>query len=139
MDYVENEFLNQRYSILSPTSTRKMKIYAVVPAAYYPTPQKENYQEGFIIRAFAKRISDDNSGIIEVEEGQLFTLKQNIFYKTTVIKWRITGDKYNIMDGNRVDVTGASEYNYDQRTRANNIIPGIVDKLPDLLQFYRLT
>ena len=139
MDYQEDEFLNKRYSILSPRTTRRIKTYAVVPAPYVPNPKKEDYQRGLIIRAFAKRIPDENSGIIEVEEGLLFTLKQNIFYKTVVINWKLTGSKYNIMDMTKVDVEGVYEYNANQRMLAANIIPGIIDKLPDPLQFYRLT
>jgi hypothetical protein len=139
MDYEENDFLNRRYSILSPNSTRKLRGYVVVPGAYFPIPKTEDYQRGFIIRAFTKLISDENSSIIEVDEGQVFSLKQNIFYKTVVLNWRLTGSKYNILDESGGEIEGVSEYNGIQRAHANRILPGVVDKLYDLLQFYRLT
>jgi hypothetical protein len=139
MEYQEDEFLNKRYSILSPRTTRRIKTYATVPTPYFPNPEKQDYTRGLIIRAFAKRISDANSGIIEIDEGQLFTLKQNIFYKTTVIEWKITGVKYNITEAGNVEVGGAYEHNDTQRITADNIIPGMIDKLSDPLQFYRLT
>lgn len=139
MEYDENNFLNKRYSILSPNSTRKLKGYVVVPSAYFPTPRKEDYDKGSIIRAFTKRISDANSSIIEVEEGQVFGLKGNIFYKTVVLNWKITGTKYSIVDESGNEIEGVSEYNGIQRATANRLLPGVADKLPDLLQFYKLT
>ena len=139
MEFEENDFLNRRYSILSPNSTRKLKGYVVVPGAYFPTPKKEDYQRGFIIRAFTKLISDENSSIIEVEEGQVFALKQNIFYKTVVLNWKLTGPKYNILDEDGGEVEGVLEYNTTQIANANRILHGVVDKLPDPLQFYKLT
>ena len=69
----------------------------------------------------------------------MFTLKQNIFYKTVVINWKLTGTKYTIPTEDIGEIEGVFEYNDKQRNMANRIIPGIIDKLPDPLQFYKLT
>ena len=138
MEFEDDEYLNQRYSILSSSMSNRLRSYAVVPTAYYPAPDDAEYKLGSINRVFVKNISSQNSYVIEVSEGQLFTLRQNIFYSVVMIKWTITGPKYMVEDGD-ISSMGAYELNDRQRRMANKQLPGVFDKLPDPLQFYRLT
>ena len=58
MDYEENNYLNRRYNILAPNISRKLRTCVVVPVAYFPNPEEEDYKDGFITRSFTKLLSD---------------------------------------------------------------------------------
>lgn len=94
--------------------------------AHIPTPTKEDYVVGYILRYFLQKSTDRNSIIYEVNKNVSSKLRQNPFYVVTSLKWRLTGTSDEIRKSNSASIKIASKD-----------IPNIGLYLPNLLQFHK--
>lgn len=116
-----------------------LKLFEVnIPQTIVPTPNKDDYQIGFIVRYFVQKRNDENAHIFEVNQTEYQKLKTNSHWKVIDLKWRIRGPQnttYKI-DGT-IDDKGVIDSNKAAITRASYSLKNIALYLPNVLQFYK--
>lgn len=118
------------YDTLRPAN-EKIKKY-VQPYDVKITPKKANYDQGFFIRYFVKRINDFDSFIYEVGEsqGKLYGKPGGIdsnMYQLVQMTWYITTDSKL---KSKVQLNNTKEL-----TKANTSMPGIIDNITSVFEF----
>lgn len=88
-----------RYAVINKNTISSAK---VVP--YVPELNEDAYMSGYIFRYFAQKANDDNSTIFEIDAINKSELDSDGYYKTTSIKWRITGTPQEIIDSNTASI-----------------------------------
>jgi len=78
------------------------------PLNYKPQPSTRDYENGYILRYFVKKINEDK--IIEVNYENGVEVNKNL-YKLVSLSWRIIGPKNTMMKGNIQDNIGVIEQN----------------------------
>jgi hypothetical protein len=98
---MENTNLNNifRYASLNANILSDVKV-----VAYIPEITDAEYNIGYIVRYFVQKTNDDNSPIFEVDAENLTQVQSDPYYKTTSLKWRITGTPQEIMDSNQASI-----------------------------------
>ena len=75
---------------------------------FKPSPTDEDYDRGYIIRVFSKKINENV--IKEISYTDEMLVNTNL-YKTVKVRWKITGPKNNIHKGTTLDKAGVTEQN----------------------------
>ena len=135
-DYT-NEFMNDEYTALS-TYRGKMDTttFFMHPILFKPTPTEEDYSLGRITRFFVKKVTSPNFPIYEVDISQYEEFEKNAFYKCAYLTWTISGRPYSIQDDNGNVAPGAYELNQNEILRVDESLPGVIDVLQNLLEFF---
>ena len=102
---------------------------------FLPKPKKSDYDLGYINRYFVQLVNDKSSPIYEVNRGVYNSYKGKAFYTTTSLKWRISGESFD-MEGNLINKS-VKESNRVSLRLASKRIPNLKLYLPNLLQFYK--
>ncbi len=96
------------------------------PRSYVPRPDEEDYQRRWIMRQFVRKVNDISAPILEVDENQFAALEGRDYYLTTSIRWSIYGDRKTV-----------EQSNLKVLQIADHEIPGMINRLPNLLQYWR--
>lgn len=83
----------------------------VFAVPFKPTPEKVNYDSGFLDRYFVQKIN--TLDITEVS-NEVYTQCLPQIYSKAKVKWKITGNKNNIYKNNVLQYVGVEEYNKSQ-------------------------
>jgi len=135
-----NMYMNGRYTSLAEKNPYfNFNYTSSEPNLYIPEISEEDTSRGYIDRYFVKQITSANFPIYEVDVDQYETFKENPFYDTLEIKWRISDQKYNFTesDNSYNRPMSVAEYNSNQINFAENKLVGMVNKLKNPLEFYK--
>lgn len=78
------------------------------PVPYKPRPDQNDYKNGYILRAFAKKINED---VITEIQPSLSRQINSTLYAVVSINWRITGPKNVVYVGGVIDNPSVAEQN----------------------------
>jgi hypothetical protein len=93
---------------------------------HIPAPTDADYKKGYIERYFIQKSNDTNSYIYEVEKRFFSQISTNPFINTVIVKWKISGNREEVMEMNRKSIRFASKN-----------MKSIGLYLPNHLQFHR--
>ena len=96
------------------------------PRSYVPKPDEDDYQNRWIMRHFVRKVNDSSAPILEVDKNQFDALEGNDYYLTASIRWTIFGDQEIVR-----------QTNLKVLQIADTEIPGMLNRLPNLLQYCR--
>lgn len=71
------------------------------PDTFLPNPQDADYTNGFIRRYFVRKSNDVNAFVYEVSKDTSVKYEKIPFWKTTSIKWRLTGTEDEVTESNK--------------------------------------
>jgi len=132
--YVENvNTADETYKSLQPT----LNVTFATPSTITPQPTKSEILDGKMKRYFIKRKNDAN--VMEVDSNQYNNWLTNVIdkkmYDGVELTWFIGG---TIQDEQRhgINIAGVTTNNSKQRSYASRIIPGLSEKLANLLELY---
>jgi hypothetical protein len=104
---------------------------------HIPTPDEMDYKRGYVRRYFARKMNDINGVIFEIPATEYTRLTTKPSYVTSNLKWRISGPKDVIMDGDNVVDIGVMASNRAAIKLAAEHIENLSLYLPNLLQFWK--
>jgi hypothetical protein len=107
-------------------ATNLVETNSVKVKASIPSPTDKDYNRGYIIRYFVRKVNDNNSVIYEVSQTEFSSIISNSFYIGSKIKWRISGSIEEVRNSNNISVKLGSEK-----------ISNLKLYLPNLLQFHK--
>lgn len=110
--------------------------------AYYPVPTKREYEEGRMMRYFVRQANHSVGEITEVAKTTYDRLRTNPFFKTVAVIWRISGDLDDVPGPRNVNTptrlyTGVITANRLALELANEEMPGMINQITNLTQFYK--
>ena len=105
--------------------------------SYIPTPIDIDYIRGYVRRYFVRKVNDLNGLIFEVSGNEFTRLQSKPLYIRVSVKWRITGPKDMIMDGDKIVDNGVINSNRLAIKYASEKMENLSLYLPNLLQFYK--
>jgi hypothetical protein len=115
----------------------EQKLNSKTPTTVLRNPTTQERKDGFMLRYFLKKIND--ATIFEIDQAQSKEYQQKIIdnnlYLYTTIRWYITGQIEDIQNGS-VLVEGIITKNKKQLMQAERVIPGMIRKYTDLIQYY---
>lgn len=108
------------------------------PKTIVPSPQTLDYENGFIERYFAQKISDSNNFVFEINLEEYIELSTNPYWLVDKMRWRLTGpiDGVYSLNGLLVDV-GVRSSNLASISIISKKIKNIDLYLINPLQFYK--
>lgn len=118
-------------------STNTLDFGEIRIKAYIPNPQEIDYTRGYVRRYFARKLNDVNGIIFEISATEYNRLTTKPSYTTTTIKWRISGPKDGIMDGEKIIDKGVIASNRNAIQMGSEKIENLSLYLPNLLQFWK--
>lgn len=104
---------------------------------YIPTPIEIDYIRGYVRRYFVRKVNDLNGIIYEVSGNEFTRLQVKPLYIRVSVKWRISGPKEMIMDGDKIVDNGVINSNRLAIKYASEKMENLSLYLPNLLQFYK--
>ena len=115
------------------------KIYSLdTPPTIVPSPTDDDYENGIIDRYFTQKVNDVNGFIYEVNLNVYNELKQNPYWLTQDIKWRITGPLDAVYDDNgKLTDKGVRNSNIASIAFGQEKIKNLNLYLINNLQFYK--
>lgn len=108
---------------------------------YVPVISAADIKREYIIRYFARQCNQDAGEIIEISKSQYTHMVTSPLYTTTQLQWRISGNLNDIAGQGLANsperlYTGVLTANTLARESAEEILPGITNKLQKLTQYY---
>ena len=109
---------------------------------HIPYITKAALDKGVLIRYFARQTNHTSGEITEITEQQYNKLRSNPLYKTLALKWKISGQLDDVAGPPSINTptrlyTGVMTANQMAVVAGNEVLPGLVDKLTNLQQFYQ--
>ena len=120
--------MNKRYDELMQSKFKDVRIPTVRSSV--PLISESDYKVGFIKRYFAQKSNDDSSPIIEISKQTFSSLSSSPHYRTTSIRWKISGPINTI--GNTV---GIRESNTLSIKNGCKVLPSLKMYLLNPIQF----
>lgn len=132
--YVENQTAGSEiYKKLQPS----LQVTFLQPSAIIPQPTTIQIREGQMDRYFIKRKNDAN--ILEIDSNQYSKWLNNVIdkklYDSVKITWYI-GGSINDEQKHGIIVPGVVSNNAKQRSFGAKVIPGLTNRLSNLLELY---
>jgi len=115
------------------------KLYSLdIPNTIVPTPDKFDYESGFIQRYIVQKANDVNGFVYEVNLDTYQTLSENPYWLVYSMRWRLVGpmDTTYKADGTLGDM-GVRASNRASISLASNLIKNAGLYFPNILQFYK--
>lgn len=144
-----NEKLSKKLIVYQDTTTSKYRYKQIKPDiktkykyvnGYSIEVSNTDVANGFVTRYFIKKLNDSN--ITEIDKKTYDDFNSVIIdpnlYLVISIKWYITGD-INTTTKNGITTIGVYDKNKSALLAADKKMPGIISKLPDLIELYRST
>ena len=103
-----------------------------------PMPSPVDYETGFITRYFARQVNNRTASILEISQNTFNKIKNNPFYLTVDLTWKISGSNTDITDSNGImTYIGISTANSRAIAIAEKTIPSLSKTLINVFQFWR--
>lgn len=132
-----NYRMNERYGSLAHHRGRaNMRSFEEFPEEFLPKPTIADYNRGRIFRFFLKRKNNPHAVICEVSLTQYSHFKKNPFYFGIKISWMISGPEEDIKINGYMQRPGVYDNNAREIMRGHELMDGLIQKLPNPLQFY---
>jgi hypothetical protein len=110
----------------------------VYPKTIVPSPTKDDYISGYIDRYFIRKTNDQNGSIFEISKDVYDDYKENPFWKTATMRWRISGPLTpTYRDNGEVSDIGVLSSNKSSIGITSQILRNIGLYLPNISQFYK--
>ena len=119
------------------TNSSMLEFGDILINTYIPTPIDIDYVRGYVRRYFVRKVNDLNGIIYEVSGSEFIRMASKPLYIRVSVKWRITGPKDMIMDGDKIIDNGVINSNRLAIKYASEKIENLSLYLPNLLQFYK--
>jgi hypothetical protein len=137
-EYTENINLNVKYSALLQTQLKiNYSDLSESPEDVQVDVTSDDYESNYITRYFARKKSDENSRITEIDISQFRTLSSSYFYRVIKFKWKISGSLNTIYEGNIKKEIGVVEHNTEILNKMEKILRGVKNKITSVTQFYK--
>jgi hypothetical protein len=123
--------------ITYPNNTRNISFDGIstnFPVYKKPSPNANDYLNGYINRYFVKKINDNT--IYEVDSVGYADVSNTLYTKSS-LSWKITGRPKNSNDGKTVTDIGVISYNSYSISVLEKTIPGIRNILRNTVEFWR--
>jgi len=123
--------------ITYPNNTRNISFDGIstnFPVYKKPSPNANDYLNGYINRYFVKKINDNT--IYEVDSVGYADVSNTLYTKSSLL-WKITGRPKNSNDGKTVTDIGVISYNSYSISVLEKTIPGIRNILRNTVEFWR--
>jgi len=65
-----------------------------------PNPTNDDYKNGYIRRYFIQKANDNTAYIYEVDSSNFLDFQSSPYFKTSTIRWRISGSTDEIRESN---------------------------------------
>lgn len=125
--------ISKRYRQLKYDSTSGLESKI---RSFLPTPNKVDYERGYVTRFFIQRSNDSSAVVYEVSDVEYSRLESNALFNGTSLRWRISGPNEIIYDKNNVVTDkGVIESNRISVKLASENMPNLKLYLPNLKQF----
>jgi hypothetical protein len=115
---------NEAVELLKLTTSARSVLYSP-PDSYYPFPEENDYQKGFITRYAIKRVNSGPETIKEISKQEYDRISSEPLYSRAEFEWKITGTLLDDDSNPMYSIPGVSTIN---RLTINNLeskIPGI--------------
>ena len=122
------------YRLLSQGNS---KFFNQKPDLYFPILTGIEYTAGSVDRYFIRPANDQTAPIMEINETEFRVFATNPFYTGVSINWKLTGPLDTIVINGIVHEMSVGDHNHTQLKIAEQSLPGMFDKLPDVHQFYK--
>ncbi len=111
-----------------------------LPTAFVPNYEDLDYEKGYVDRYFCQRSNDTSAPIMEISSTEYSKKKENPYFITVSLKWRISGPPgpKSIGIGVRDDI-GVRASNRESIKLKSDVMPNLKLYLPNLLQFHEST
>jgi len=119
------------------TNSSMLEFGDILINTYIPTPIDIDYVRGYVRRYFVRKVNDLNGIIYEVSGSEFIRMASKPLYIRVSVKWRITGPKDMIMDGDKIIDNGVINSNRLAIKYASEKMENLSLYLPNLLQFYK--
>jgi len=123
--------------ITYPNNTRNISFDGIstnFPVYKKPSPNANDYLNGYINRYFVKKINDNT--IYEVDSVGYADVSNTLYTKSS-LSWKITGRPKNSNDGKTLTDIGVISYNSYSISVLEKTIPGIRNILRNTVEFWR--
>ena len=123
--------------ITYPNNTRNISFNGIstnFPVYKKPSPNANDYLNGYINRYFVKKINDNT--IYEVDSVGYANVSNTLYTKSS-LSWKITGRPKSSNDGKTVTDVGVISYNSYSISVLEKTIPGIRNILRNVVEFWR--
>ena len=123
--------------ITYPNNTRNISFDGIstnFPVYKKPSPNANDYLNGYINRYFVKKINDNT--IYEVDSVGYADVSNTLYTKSS-LSWKITGRPKNSNDGKTLTDIGVISYNSYSISVLEKTIPGIRNILRNAVEFWR--
>ena len=124
MKYNMNELVRE-YKKLIAKGPYKV-ITAPTLDQYVPVPSETERTRTWMMRYFARKTNDESAPIMEINESQYNAISNVKYYKRKSLRWKIRGTMDDVAD-----------VNWKSLKLAEFDFPGILSRLPDLLQYWK--
>ncbi len=122
-------------NIAKEYGSSNINMVGTAPVEYRPSPTKDDYNSGFIVRFFCKKINEGR--FYEIDPANRNTIEKNL-YVVVNLNWKISGTKEKVMSGNIIEKTGVIESNDAEIERIKNSTGiNLSQKLFNRLEFWR--
>jgi hypothetical protein len=122
--------------ITYPDITRNISFTGIstnFPVYKKPSPDANDYKNGYITRYFVKKINDNT--IYEVDSVGFSDISDTLYTKSSIL-WKITGKSNDTTDGKTLIDIGVISYNSYSITVLEKTIPGVRNILKNVLEFW---
>jgi hypothetical protein len=119
------------------TNSSLLEFSDILINTYIPTPVDIDYIRGYVRRYFVRKVNDSNGIIFEVGGNEFTRLQSKPLYIRVSVKWRISGPKEIIMNGDKIVDNGVINSNRLAIKYASEKIENLSLYLPNLLQFHK--
>ena len=108
------------------------------PKTIVPIPKETDYETGFMERYYCQKINDSNGFVFEIANNTYRELKDNPYWKTAILRWRIRGPIEPIYNDMRqlMDM-GVIQSNKNSIQITASTLKNIGLYLPNILQFHK--
>ena len=99
--FTGKNFYNSNSQELEKIDVSKLKDTIKLPIPFFVSPTEQDYKVGYITRYFMMRRNGDFTTIKEISFQDFDTFNSDDLYKTTTLKWKITGSKDEVENTNK--------------------------------------
>ena len=100
-------------------------------------PDTDQYEEKFMIRYFSIKTNDPRGNITEIDITKYNELRENPFFQTHLLRWKISGAMRNIYKEGILQEIGVIEYNEKKFKNLRKKLPNLGEVVRSLTELYK--
>lgn len=133
-----NNIPNRLFSVLGDTNLKNKLTNSVVNII--PSITTDDFQNGILTRYFAKRTTQRDGTIFEIDNGQFVSIRNNNLFRKTTIDWIIRGKLEDTIltlpGGDNILIKGVISQNKALLGLAEEELPGITNHMQNYMELY---